>query len=314
MQENNIMKNWFSHRHVAESVLTDFNVYWGSNPIIGECIVIPVLDHDGNFLFNKYRRNPLIDAKPKYLYDKGGKVTLYGWWKAKKEKRILITEGELDSLVAWSKNIPAISSTGGAMSFQEEWKELLADKEIILCFDNDHSGGEGMARALKFLPDAYIVFIPDRPGMKDLTDYVSSGGDIAELLKTKKQFKDLQDVIDDRLERIATFRSTWFHDAYITINSVPEFVHINRPLGKELNDDILMAKNYPIPNLLKFNYEHKAQCIWHNEKTPSLHYYKDTNSVYCFGGCGRHGDAIDVYRQINNCSFKEAVKAINKLI
>lgn len=307
MQENSIMKNWFMHRHVSDEILKEFNIYWGSSPIMGECIVIPVLGQDGNFLFNKYRRNPMIDAKPKYLYDKGSRVTLYGWWKAKKEKSILITEGEFDSLVAWSHNIPAITSTGGALSFQEEWSNLLSEKEVTLCFDNDNAGGQGMARALKYIPHASILFIPDRPGIKDLTDYVSSGGNLSELLKTKIHFNNLQEVIDDKINRIATFRSTWFHDAYIEENTVPEYVEKRRPLGKEINDEILIAKSVPIPKLLKFNHERKTNCIWHNEKSASLHYYKDTNTVYCFG-CGKHGDVIDVYRQVNNCSFTEAVR------
>lgn len=312
MQEN-ILKNWFANRKVSDSVLSEFNIHWGINQIMGECIVIPVVDGDGNFLFNKYRRNPMIDAKPKYTYDKGGKVTLYGWHKAKEEKHILLCEGEFDALVGWSNNIPTVTSTGGAMSFQEEWKELLADKDVTICFDNDNAGGQGMARVLKYLPHAYVMFIPDRPGLKDLSDYVTSGGNLAELLKTRKHFNNIQEIIDDKMDRVATFRSTWFHDAFIEENSTPEYVDIRRPLSKELNDELLIAKNVSITELLKFNHERKAICPWHNEKTSSLHYYNDTNTVYCFG-CGKHGDAIDVYRQINNCSFKEAVKELNKLI
>ena len=92
------------------------------------------------------------DDKPKYIYDKGSKISLYGWWKAKTEKSILITEGEMDSLVAWSANIPAVSSTGGASSFQSEWAELFKDKDVTICFDNDSAGGVGMVKTLKIIP------------------------------------------------------------------------------------------------------------------------------------------------------------------
>lgn len=305
MQENNLVKNWFSHRKISDSILSEFNVHWGSSPIMGECIVIPIHDENNNFLFNKYRRNPMIDVKPKYLYDKGGKITLYGWWKAKEEKTILITEGELDTLTAWSANIPSITSTGGANSFQEEWTIILKDKEIILCFDNDGAGGQGMARALKFIPHAYIVFLPDRTGVKDISDYISSGGNLSELLRTKIHFNNLQEVIEDKQKRISQWRSTYFHDAYIEENTIPEYVKVERKTIKNDADKITRAKQYPITDLIKFTHDKKALCIFHNEKTPSMQYYND-NHVYCFS-CGGHGDAISVYRQINNCTFKEAV-------
>ena len=88
MQENMFL-NWLKHRHISDSILSEFQIHLGNSPIMGECIVIPIKDTDGNFSFNKYRRNPSIDIKPKYIYDKGGKVTLYGWWKSKNEKSIL---------------------------------------------------------------------------------------------------------------------------------------------------------------------------------------------------------------------------------
>jgi hypothetical protein len=72
--------------------------------------------------------------------------------------------------------------------------------------------------------------------------------------------------------------------------------------------DIDKAKQYPIDQLIKFRGGF-AKCIWHEEKTASMKYYEKTNSVHCFS-CGKSGDAIDVCRQINNCSFKEAIKKL----
>ena len=307
MQENIVFKNWLKHRQISNSIIEEFSIHWGTNAIFGECIVIPVLDSKGEFSFNKYRRNPMVDAKPKYLYDKGGRITLYGLFKAQKEKSILITEGEMDCLVAWSANIPSVTSTGGSNSFQEEWAKLLKDKEITICFDNDESGGTGMVKILKFLPHAYIVFLPDRPGIKDISDYVANGGDLTELIRTRVHFTCLQDVIDDRSKRLSIWQSTWFHDAYIKEHTKPIYVQ-SEWKGSNDGDAIARAKQYPIGNLIKFDRMSKALCIWHSENSPSLHYYKDTNTVYCFGGCGKHGDSIDVYRQLHNCSFKEAIK------
>lgn len=308
MQENMFTK-WLQSRHITTKTLEDFNIHTDVHNLIGECIFIPIHNERGEFIFNKYRRNPTVDAKPKYLYDKGGKVTLYGYHKAQNAKSILITEGELDTLVAWSANIPAVSSTGGAMSFQEEWAELLKDKDITICFDNDETGSRGMVKVLKYLPHAYVVFLPDKPGIKDLSDYVKAGGDIHELLKTRVHFNSVEEVKEHRGERLSLWQSTFFHDAYIDEHTKP--VYVSKRTKSLTDDSIVDARNCPIDRIIEFT-NNKAQCIWHNDKTPSLHYYRDTNTIFCFG-CSRHGDAIDVYRQVHNCSFNEAVKALKNL-
>lgn len=300
------MNDWLKRRKISDTVITDFGVYWGSYPQFGDCIVIPIFDEDGEFSFNKYRRNPLYDLKPKYLYDKGSKTTLYGLYKAKKYGTILITEGEADCLVAWSANIPAVSSTGGAISFQAEWASYFTDKEVIICFDNDNAGGNGMVKTLEIIPHAKIMFLPDRPGVKDISDYAVAGGDLRELIKSARHFKNMEEVIEDRAERISKWQSTHFHDEYISKHNKP----IPPSRGKFERDPFIgskieNAKLYPITDLMKFEYL-KAICPWHNEKTPSLHYYPANNRVYCFG-CGKSGDAIDIYRVINNCGFKEAI-------
>lgn len=301
MQEN-IVVNWFNNRKISESVLTEFGVHFD-----GDKIIIPVLNKEGNFSFNKYRCHPLKDVKPKYWYDKGSSVELYGWSKAQNYNSILLTEGELDCLNAWSHNIPAITSTGGAMSFQEEWGEVLKDKDVTILFDNDIAGAQGMMKVLKYVPHAYVVILPDLPGVKDITEYVAHGGNLSELLRTRKHFNNIQEIKDDRCERLALFKNVLFHDVMIEEHEkpVPQLNTRRAPID---GTEIERARQYPIDVILHFQKD-KRLCIWHSESSPSLQLYKDTNTVYCFG-CGKHGDAIDVYRHINNCSFKEAIKGL----
>lgn len=311
MQEN-IYKSFLNNRKISDEVISEFGVYVGSNPTIGECLVIPVTDSEGNFLFNKYRRNPSSDDKPKYLYDKGGKVTLYGQHQVIRTdaKTVLVTEGELDTLVGWSSNIPSVSSTGGSLSFQSEWSSFFGDKETILCFDNDEAGGEGMAKALDIIPHAKLLFLPDRPGIKDISDYVTNGGDLHALLKTAVRLSSLEQIVEHRSERLSTWHSTYFHDAYIKAHTTPTFVRTSRPKDPEAKDKIARAKTYPISDLIKFDTRGFTKCLWHNEKHGSLKLYKETNTVYCFGQCGKVHDSIDVYMKLNNCTFTEAVKKL----
>ena len=51
----------------------------------------------------------------------------------------------------------------------------------------------------------------------------------------------------------------------------------------------------------------KALCLWHSDRSPSMHVYRD--KVHCFA-CGRGGDAIDVYAASNGMETKDAVQAL----
>lgn len=305
MQDNRLI-NWLVTRGVSESVIESFNIKTYNHFEMGECISIPINDTG----LSKYRRDPVQDIKPKYIADKGLKATLYGWNKAQSYNTILITEGELDTLVAWSNNIPAVSSTAGALTFTDEWIEWLKSKNVILCFDNDKTGADGMVKILMRLPQAKVILIPQRPNIKDITDYVQCGGNLNELLKTARQYTSLEQIKDERSARISVFESVIFHDEYIDALT-PKVIPNSRYVAKN-NSDLERVKVYPISKLIDFN-KKQASCIWHNDTTPSLHFYEKTNTVYCFG-CGKHGDVLDVYRTIHNCSFKDALSDLKKLI
>lgn len=305
MQDNRLL-HWLQTRGVSSNVIEIFNITITDHWEMGECICIPINDTG----LAKYRRDPAQDIRPKYIADKGLKATLFGWDKAKDHSSILITEGELDALVAWSNNIPAVSSTAGALTFNDEWIDWLQTKDVTICFDNDKTGAEGMVKILKRLPQAKVVLIPQRPHIKDLTDYVQYGGDIHGLLKTAKNYQSVEQVKDERADRVSVFESVAFHDEYIetfSFKNIPNSSYIAKD-----NTKVERAKTYLISNLIAFKHK-KACCLWHNEKTPSLAFYPKTNTVYCFG-CGKAGDVIDVYKKIHNCSFKQAVEDLNKLV
>lgn len=305
MQDNRLI-DWLTHRGITPSVIAQFGLEVYDHPYIGSCIKIPV--QGGNF--NKYRRDPAQDIKPKYIYDKGGKAFLYGSPYIANAKQVLITEGELDTLVAWSHNIPAVSSTGGANTFMPEWADMLAGKDVVVCYDNDSAGAEGMVKVLQHIPTAKVMFIPERPNIKDITDYVKHGGDLHNLLKTARHYESIEDVITDAARRISVFDSVRFHEAYIEAHT-PKEIPNSRYVARD-NTDIERVKTYPISKLIEFK-QKKACCIWHNENTPSLTYYPDTNTVYCFG-CGKHGDVLDVYKVVHNCDFKTALEELKKLV
>src|SRR3990172_1803363 len=96
---NNIPENilsWLYGRGLTDEVIIQSNLDWN-----GDELVIPVRDENGNFLFNKYRRNPNSSEGPKYRYEKGSSVALYNSHTLStidKSEPIFICEGELDCL------------------------------------------------------------------------------------------------------------------------------------------------------------------------------------------------------------------------
>ncbi len=61
---------------------------------------------------------------------------------------------------------------------------------------------------------------------------------------------------------------------------------------------------------MSVNKHGQAQCFnGHDEKTPSLKFYEDTQSYHCFG-CGAHGDVINLAQHAEACSFMQAVNSL----
>jgi hypothetical protein len=69
------------------------------------------------------------------------------------------------------------------------------------------------------------------------------------------------------------------------------------------------AKEYPIESLVAIPRNNAICCLWHDEKTPSLHLSKH-NRLRCYGACGKSFDSIDTYRQIHGVTFHEAVRSL----
>jgi hypothetical protein len=113
-------------------------------------------------------------------------------------------------------------------------------------------------------------------------------------------FTQLLEPIESRMKQIERI------DKYLRLTEIRKEIHE----GSITVGDISKAKNTPIPGIIDFNNAQFAKCLWHNEKSPSLHYIKNTNKVHCFG-CGKTADAIDLYMELYKLSFIEAVKRLS---
>lgn len=318
MQLENIQAiDWLHKRGITDKVITFFSLSVKDVPFLHleSAIVIPVCTVDGEFAFNKYRRSPLEgDVKPKYLYDRGGKVTLYGADKLVAHNHtgaVIITEGELDTLVCWSKGIPAVSSTGGAMSFQPEWAELLARYDVYVCFDNDEAGHKGVIRVLECLPEAKVMFVPTHiAGVKDISDYVAHGGDLHALMQTARPYRSMEDVVAHKEELRAMWADYSFHLLYLAHHTVVAHPSPrSTAVSPHSTDRLQRAKAVDCTTLHDFGQGGKGKCLWHDDSDPSLQFYPKKNNCYCFP-CGKYADGIDIVMMKQNVGIKEAIKLL----
>lgn len=145
----------------------------------------------------------------------------------------------------------------------------------------------------------------------------------------KKQIKDCEQEIERLVERKREIRNKAFATdqeervTEILLDGVDDLIE---SYNKEINNKQVMlmssqkkndtlevnverAKEFPIDSLIEFQ-NNKACCVFHDERTPSLHYYKNTNSVYCWG-CHKYGDSIEVAMALWGVDFKTAVEKLS---
>ena len=72
---------------------------------------------------------------------------------------------------------------------------------------------------------------------------------------------------------------------------------------------IALAKQHPISDIITFDSANFASCVWHKERSGSLKYYPDSNTVYCFG-CHKYGDSIEIHRRLYDVDFLTAVREL----
>jgi hypothetical protein len=85
-----------------------------------------------------------------------------------------------------------------------------------------------------------------------------------------------------------------------------------KPGERDGTNKLEQAKLYPIVDVLGITATRKLmkiRCVLHEEKTPSMAIYTETNKFHCFG-CGDHGDVIDLYSKLHGVTLSEAIKAL----
>lgn len=183
---------WFNDtRGLKPATLVTHRIGWD-----GQRFTIPVYDKDGVLRsIRRYKPKPAKN-EAKFLPiiiegHKYGDVRLFNERvldDLPKGERVVLCEGELDCLVLSQAGVPAVTHTGGAGAFKEEWVARFRGLRVVIVYDNDKAGRDGAEKVAALMfgagVDVSVARLPETVGDKgDVTDYFVALAGTAEEFK-----------------------------------------------------------------------------------------------------------------------------------
>jgi hypothetical protein len=173
-----------NHRGIPDTLIEKYLLGWN-----GRNITISIANRDGDIVFFKYAKSPFTGPRASAMQaEPDSTVELYGWdTLLRQPARVVIAGGEFDRLVLEAHGFPAVASTGGPESFEEEWAEHFEGIEhVYVCLSRGDSGALGAARITALIPRARVVELPEEVGQTgNVSDY------FVRLKKSRAQFEAL---------------------------------------------------------------------------------------------------------------------------
>jgi len=171
-------------RSWSKEILIKYKIGWNDTRV-----TIPVMNEGGQCIdVRKY----LPGGNPKMLpIDAGRGVNLFPVEQLTKESDgtpLYLCEGESDTLCALSHGLNAVTNTGGAGTWKDEWSLLFQGKSVVIAYDNDEPGKKGAFKVGRSLvahvTEVRVLRWPtiNKQGF-DITDFFISGGNTEDLQK-----------------------------------------------------------------------------------------------------------------------------------
>jgi len=244
-------------RGLTRQVIDHYGIGWCEEK---ERFTIPIPQNGEYVNVRLYHPNKNLKVLP---ISPGRSIQLYPEDQLKNDE-LWLCEGELDALCAISNGLPAVSVTGGAGSWKDEFTSLLKSKRVNIVYDCDEAGikgGEKIAGILSKIAQVKIIDLGLKQG-EDLTnwfgDYGKSKGELEKLASETPVFgkvapariedTDLgftQSRLDSLLEKAVPERGyiANFMDAYSQCTDAPRaflFAAAVVSLASVLSDRILL--------------------------------------------------------------------------
>lgn len=179
-----------------ESVIKKYRIGYD-----GSRITIPVYSTTGDLVnvrklaIDGRRKNKVINLPGTELYLWPIQSLIEG------NGQVYICEGETDCLTALVQGLRAVTGTGGAGSWCQEWSGFFKDCDVVVAYDNDPAGRDGTSLVLTSLKDyAKSLATLDIPEGDDLNSLHQKGvriTDIAVKPVTAAESDDITAVISE---------------------------------------------------------------------------------------------------------------------
>lgn len=298
------IREYLNGRGVSDEIIAKYKIGFGPFYSIN-WITIPMIkpgEVEPSFFYLRKDPNNKKDEKmPKNLsFPKGkGEVILFGEY-ADKDEDLVICEGIMDCLSLLSLGIKALCSTGGCMTFKEEWidEKLLKAKNIYVAYDRDEAGDKGSEKVLKLLKEAkyknlHKVILPEQVGDKgDVNDYIAKFNQPVDELFTKyaekypkeidtAQFEEINlDYVDSVLSQTITKEKSNKLLTFLSYNSA--FTESNQ-FNVMFSAPSSTGKTYTALETVKLFPQDSVMKLGHSFPTAFFHetgkYDKETNTI-----------------------------------
>lgn len=202
-------------------------------------ITIPIFDEKGKCVNIRYYAFGKTDITHKMLNHKDdtdfsyGQMRLYPIANILQYQKLIMFEGEMDTILANQLGIPGITVTSGAGSFRDEWApKFFKGKTIYICYDIDQAGKAGAIRVAKkihrFAEKVYIVDLKQaitQPANADFTDYIINSNytvaDFRVLIKDSKEYIEVENqskrIRNKEYKKVALSQSSHAANALVNI-------------------------------------------------------------------------------------------------
>ena len=293
------IRTYLNYRGIPDALIDLHLLGWN-----GRRITIPIFNYAGEFAFFKFAKDPEDQSSsPKMITTRGASAELYGWEEVKRRPQyLIICEGEFDRLVLAAQGFIAVTSTGGAGVFREEWAQALKHiPHLYICYDRDEAGRRGAHKVGQLLPHAQMIELPADVGDGgDVTDFFVRLGrtqeDFLTLMKQAEPVPPSQEpVIQVDQPRTTATRSLLRQ----RIERIKQHVSIVEIIGRYAT--LRRSGEYLL-----------GLCPFHPDHHPSLVVYPATGTFYCYG-CQKHGDVITFVQEREQLTFGQALDALESV-
>jgi DNA primase len=139
-------KRGYSSMAAAE-IMERFNLGYMSMGYYRGRVIIPVLDHQGSQV-TFMARDITGTAEKSKLYPSGSPIsTLLFNVHAIVGKQVWVTEGVWDAIRLWCFGVPAVAIFGSRLSGWQAYRLIGKFEQVVLMFDGDSAGWDGMKDA-----------------------------------------------------------------------------------------------------------------------------------------------------------------------